>query len=99
VRMKWHSEYVYRKRFRPKNEDGLGPKPILLGPPETDPVIPSKHLPCDLAVMGLPRIPESKRSQERQVEHRGCDEDQKHRTPKRAWNEYEERKKDDPWQT
>ena len=65
------AERRHRDRLHPHVEHRLAPEPPVLRPPEADPVVAREHLARDLAVVGLPRIPQRVRAHEREVEDRG----------------------------
>ncbi len=70
-----HAERRHGDRLHPHVEDGLAPEPAVLRPPEADPVVTREHLARDLAVVGLPGIPERVGPHEREVEGGGGDHD------------------------
>jgi hypothetical protein len=89
-----HAERAEREGLRPEDQDRLGPEPVLLGPPEADPVVAADHLARDLAVVGLPRIPEREGAEQRQVEEADDDEDEQARSTHRRREQRGEREGD-----
>ncbi len=60
----------HRHGLHPHVEDRLAPEPPVLSPPEADPVVAGQHLAGDLAVVGLPGIPQRVAAHAGEVEAR-----------------------------
>ncbi len=76
-------EQSHAQSLHPEQQHGFRPKPLVLGPPQTDPVISGEDLSCDFPVVGLPRIPEAGCAQQRQVDRADRDHHGQARSSKR----------------
>ena len=88
------SEKAHAQRLHPEEKNRFRPKPLVLRPPQTDPVVPSEDLPSDLPVVSLPRIPEARGAEERHVECADRDHHEQARASKSRRYQTEQREAD-----
>ena len=85
VRHEVDPQRAHAERLHPEQQYGLRPEPLVLRPPQADPIVAGEDLPGDFAVVGLPRIPQAGRTEEGQVERRDHEHHRDPWTSQREW--------------